>query len=168
MFTRNDIEKILKNSNPINVDTAFIILQSMYHLANTNDIKDNMTQQLLLRILDRKEEFNSFGDALNGLVRHFGLYPYLDTDNITIKDAFVRELHRPSLLTENNSGNEGIVFHKVQSEIFQYLMNGENIILSAPTSFGKSTLIDSLIESQKFENIIIIVPTIALIDETRT
>ncbi len=167
MFTRNDIEKILKNSNPINVDTAFIILQSMYHLANTNNIEDNSTQQLLLRILDRKEEFNSFSDALNGLVRHFGLYPYLDTDNITIKDAFVRELHRPSLLTENNSGNEGIVFHKVQSEIFQHLINGENIILSAPTSFGKSTLIDSLIESQKFENIIIIVPTIALIDETR-
>lgn len=167
MFTKNDIENTLKNSNPINVDTAFIILQSMYHLVNTNDIEDNMTQQLLLRILDRKEEFNSFGDALNGLVRHFGLYPYLDTDNITIKDAFVRELHRPSLLTENNSGNEGIVFHKVQSEIFQHLMNGENIILSAPTSFGKSTLIDSLIESQKFENIIIIVPTIALIDETR-
>ena len=167
MFTKNDIENTLKNSNPINVDTAFIILQSMYHLANTNNIEDNSTQQLLLRILDRKEEFNSFSDALNGLVRHFGLYPYLDTDNITIKDAFVRELHRPSLLTENNSGNEGIVFHKVQSEIFQYLMNGENIILSAPTSFGKSTLIDSLIESQKFENIIIIVPTIALIDETR-
>ena len=38
MFTRNDIEKILKNSNPINVDTAFIIIQSMYHLENTNNI----------------------------------------------------------------------------------------------------------------------------------
>ncbi|HHV6639816.1 TPA: DEAD/DEAH box helicase, partial [Haemophilus influenzae] len=80
-----------KNSNPINVDTAFIILQSMFNLANTN-IEDNLTQQLLLRILDRKEEFNSFGDALNSLVRHFGLYPYLDTENITIKDAFAREL----------------------------------------------------------------------------
>ncbi|HHF1511305.1 TPA: helicase, partial [Haemophilus influenzae] len=136
MFTKNDIENILKNSNPINVDTAFIILQSMFNLANTN-IEDNLTQQLLLRILDRKEEFNSFGDALNSLVRHFGLYPYLDTENITIKDAFARELHRPSLLIENNVDNEGIVFHKVQSEIFQYLINGENIILSAPTSFGK-------------------------------
>lgn len=39
--------------------------------------------------------------------------------------------------------------------------------MSAPTSFGKSLIIDALIASGKFKNIVIIVPTIALIDETR-
>ena len=46
-------------------------------------------------------------------------------------------------------------------------MDGENVILSAPTSFGKSRIIDVVIDSGKFNNLAIIVPTIALIDETR-
>jgi hypothetical protein len=41
------------------------------------------------------------------------------------------------------------------------------VILSAPTSFGKSRIIDALIGSGRFTNVAIIVPTLALIDETR-
>lgn len=169
MLTKNEVKIKLKDSREINPDDAFLVLQSMCFLAN-KDPEDNEIQQLLLRVLDRKEEFTPFIEVINGLIRHFGLYPYLDTNTITVKDAIAREIHRPSLLTTDNNQNiedEGFVFHRVQAEVFQYLMNGENIILSAPTSFGKSALIDSLIESKKFDNIIIIVPTIALIDETR-
>ena len=39
--------------------------------------------------------------------------------------------------------------------------------MSAPTSFGKSLIIDAVISTRLFKNIVIIVPTIALIDETR-
>lgn len=170
ILTKNEVEIKLKDSREINPDDAFLVLQSMCFLAN-KDPEDNEMQQLLLRVLDRKEEFSPFIEVVNGLIRHFGLYPYLDTNTITVKDAIAREIHRPSLLAndDNNKNieDEGFVFHRVQAEVFQYLMDGENIILSAPTSFGKSALIDSLIESKKFDNIIIIVPTIALIDETR-
>ena len=170
ILTKNEVEIKLKDSREINPDDAFLVLQSMCFLAN-KDPEDNEIQQLLLRVLDRKEEFSPFIEVVNGLIRHFGLYPYLDTNTITVKDAIAREIHRPSLLAndDNNQNieDEGFVFHRVQAEVFQYLMDGENIILSAPTSFGKSALIDSLIESKKFDNIIIIVPTIALIDETR-
>lgn len=170
MLTKNEIEKKLKTDGDLSLDDAFLILQSLCYLANQNS-EDNEIQQLLLRVLDRKNEFHDFIDVINGLIRQFGLYPYLDTDAITVKDAIAREIHRPSLLSNiENLGNiedEGIVFHRVQAEIFQYLIDGENIILSAPTSFGKSALIDSLIQSEKFNNIIIVVPTIALIDETR-
>ena len=41
------------------------------------------------------------------------------------------------------------------------------MVLSAPTSFGKSLIVDALIASGKFKNIVIVVPTISLIDETR-
>jgi hypothetical protein len=46
-------------------------------------------------------------------------------------------------------------------------MAGENVVLSAPTSFGKSAIIHGIIASKKFHNIVIVVPTLALIDETR-
>ena len=47
-------------------------------------------------------------------------------------------------------------------------MDGQSVVnFSAPTSFGKSLVIDALIASGRYPNIVIIVPTIALIDETR-
>lgn len=171
MLNINEIENKLKSKDKLSQDDSFIILQSICSLANTvREDENNKIQQLLLRVLDRKDEFVHLVEVINDLIRHFGLYPYLDTNLLTIKDAIARELHKPALLNnENNTelNDEGIVFHRVQAEVYQYLMNGENVILSAPTSFGKSALIDSLVESHKFNNIIIVVPTIALIDETR-
>ncbi|WP_416224429.1 hypothetical protein [Acinetobacter tandoii] len=40
-------------------------------------------------------------------------------------------------------------------------------MVSAPTSFGKSLLIEEIIASNKFKNIVTIQPTLALLDETR-
>lgn len=170
MLNISQIEKELKSTEKINQEIAFDILQSLCVLASTEP-DNNQIQLLLLRVLDRKEEFSGFLEVINGLIQHFGLYPYLDTNLLTTKEAIIREIHRPALLdndVENQDfSNEGVVFHRVQYEVFQHLMNGENVILSAPTSFGKSALIDSLVESKKFQNIIIVVPTIALMDETR-
>jgi len=71
------------------------------------------------------------------------------------------ELHRPP------SMDETFVFHRAQAEVYRRLVDGENVVLSAPTSFGKSKIIDAIIASDKHKNIALIVPTIALIDETR-
>ena len=46
-------------------------------------------------------------------------------------------------------------------------MNGENVVLSAPTSFGKSLVVDAYLDASDFTNAVVIVPTIALMDETR-
>ena len=51
--------------------------------------------------------------------------------------------------------------------MYWYLVEGENVILSAPTSFGKSLIIDALIDTGQYRRIALVVPTIALIDETR-
>jgi replicative superfamily II helicase len=62
---------------------------------------------------------------------------------------------------------EDLVFHRIQAEVYRRLLDGENVVLSAPTSFGKSLVIDALISSGNYRNIVVVVPTIALIDETR-
>jgi len=129
---------------------------------------------LILRALDQRDKFEEFSEILNGLIRHYGLYPYLDKNLLTIKDALAREFHRPGLLAASTDQspevldeNEGLIFHRVQAEVFRHILDGENVILSAPTSFGKSALVDALIESGRFDNVVVVVPTIALIDETR-
>lgn len=119
-------------------------------------------QEFVLRLLARLKDFQEWEPIVYSLVRQVGLFPYLEEENLSLKDALAYEVHRPEgLLGEN------VVFHHAQAEVYYTLLRGENVVLSAPTSFGKSLIIDAIIASRKPSNIFIIVPTIALIDETR-
>ena len=58
-------------------------------------------------------------------------------------------------------------FHEQQKEIESIVNLKKNVAVSAPTSFGKSLLIEEFVARKQFDNILIIQPTLALIDETR-
>lgn len=97
------------------------------------------------------------------LIRMSGLYPYLDK---YIEDAIFEDklVYNFFSISDNK---KSIVLHREQLRVLNVLLSGQNVLLSAPTSFGKSYIIDSLISIKKPKNILIIVPTIALLDETR-
>lgn len=141
---------------------SFEILQSLCHLASSAEGDQQQAQELVLRAMEYRESFGEAAVVLDGLVRRLGLFPYLDLETLPLADSIAYEFHRPL-----NMERAGIVFHRVQGDVYRRLLDGENVILSAPTSFGKSLVIDALIASEKYENSAIIVPTIALIDETR-
>lgn len=138
-----------------------------------NEGNDNEAREKLIELLDKIQSNNSIIDSepkehltfLSHLIRKSGIYPYLkDYLNYSIfEDLLVYSAF------ETNINNEDIILHREQSRILKLLLKGENIVLSAPTSFGKSYIIDALISIKKSEmdNILIIVPTIALLDETR-
>lgn len=118
-------------------------------------------RELLYHVMDLGVLPPEYKQILTALVENAGVYPYLEPDDLTsTSDLISYEAHRPS-------GMPDIVLHSGQLDALSHLMNGENVVLSAPTSFGKSLLIDVLISSGKYSNIVVIVPTIALIDETR-
>ncbi|MFH8888673.1 DEAD/DEAH box helicase [Streptomyces sp. NPDC017949] len=119
-------------------------------------------RELLLRILDRPAAFSSFGAPLDALLRSAGLFPYVRPSNLSLRDLIAYEAHRPL-----DYDSDEIVFHEIQANVYRRLMSRENVILSAPTSFGKSLVLDALISSGKFSNVAVVLPTIALIDETR-
>lgn len=81
-------------------------------------------------------------------------------DHLSLVERLAFEAHKPL-------GMQDIVFHQKQAEVYVRLLAGENVVLSAPTSFGKSLLIDAMIATGKYSNVAVVVPTIALIDETR-
>ncbi|MEI0559343.1 DEAD/DEAH box helicase [Brachyspira intermedia] len=97
------------------------------------------------------------------LIRMSGLYPYLDK---YIEDAIFEDklVYNFFSISDNK---KSIVLHREQLRVLNVLLSGQNVLLSAPTSFGKSYIIDSLISIKRSKNILIIVPTIALLDETR-
>ena len=174
MVEAEDLETLLKKKE-IALTDVFPILQSLCAMASRSQGKcDETTRSLILRVLDRKNHFECFHAIVNALIAHAGLYPYLDPSGLTAKDAVIRELHRPEILNQNGDFDaemlgqrEEMVFHQKQANVFYQLLAGENIILSAPTSFGKSALIEPLIDAKNYTNCMIIVPSIALIDETR-
>lgn len=152
-----DLRNILRGTFSADTDRFQIIKE----VAILVVMEQTVGQEFVLRLLARIEDFQGMESMIYSLVRQVGLFPYLEEENLSLKDSIAYEVHRPSGFKEN------IVFHHAQAEVYYTLLRGENVVLSAPTSFGKSLIIDSIIASQKHSNIFIIVPTIALIDETR-
>ncbi|MGS0569401.1 DEAD/DEAH box helicase [Vibrio alginolyticus] len=120
---------------------------------------ESLVQDIVIRALERKEEMPN-GFILDHILGELGLFPYVDKESNTSKDKF-----RRSIFTTPQ--DEKKTFHIRQAEVFHRIMKGENVILSAPTSFGKSLIIEALVASNEFNNIVIVVPTIALIDELK-
>lgn len=117
----------------------------------------------LIKLLDyhQKTQLN-YSHLVNNLIRQVGLYPYLQTETSDWQERFIHEAFKVDV-----GEDTPITLHREQSAMLKKLINGENLAVSAPTSFGKSFIIDAFISLKKPRNIVIIVPTIALTDETR-
>ena len=160
-MTPTEIEGALANLSDTR-EHAFQILQSVGRLL-AEEPDDPMVLTLLIRALEYQDAFEPYSRLLNALLRETGLYPYAEPKLLSPRDRLAFEFHRPT----PHSDDSELVFHRVQAQVYRHLVDGENIILSAPTSFGKSLIIDALIDTGKFNRIALVVPTIALIDETR-
>ncbi|NQY89726.1 MAG: DEAD/DEAH box helicase [Colwellia sp.] len=124
---------------------------------------ENSARNALIKILDYYEQQNlKYDPVVNHLIRQVGLYPYLQIETASWQDRFAYESFKSDVGAE-----KPVTLHREQASILKKLMIGKSLAVSAPTSFGKSFIIDSFISLKKPKNIVIIVPTIALTDETR-
>lgn len=139
-----------------------LIRQISLYLSHDDEERQTEGQELLIRLLERRNELNGYEPLISALIRDCGLFPYADPQHLSPSDLLAYEFHRP-----DPSSPREYVFHRVQAEVFHKLAAGKNLILSAPTSFGKSAIIEELIISGRYKTIVIVMPTIALIDETR-
>jgi hypothetical protein len=143
---------------------VFMQLRQISHLTRNRE-QESAGREMLVRFLDSYNGNTPELPLVDSLCARFGLYPYMSANGALRTgewEALAVEFHTPAPLAQ-----DGFTFHAEQQRIYQRLMDGESIILSAPTSFGKSAIIDALVASEKWTNIALIVPTIALIDETR-
>jgi len=124
---------------------------------------DDVARNQLIVLLDYLKQNNiKYTPIINHLIRLTGLFPYINTDNAILEDRLVYDIFKVDTGSE-----EPLTLHREQSKLLKKLLNGKNLAISAPTSFGKSFVIDSYISIKKPNNILIIVPTIALTDEIR-
>lgn len=127
-----------------------------------NEDREN-AQKLLVNILDNRYKFDSnLDEILADLLETIGFYPYLEKEKLELRStaSIIRKEY-------HHSDNINKYLHEDQKFLLSLISSDKNVIVSAPTSFGKSLLIEEFVASKKFKNIIIIQPTLALLDETR-
>ncbi|MTV33222.1 DEAD/DEAH box helicase [Rhodoblastus acidophilus] len=123
---------------------------------------DLAARNLLIRLLaDLDRAGTAYPQVVNHMIRATGLFPYLQLDNASWDQKYVYQAF------EVDVGRRVATLHREQSSVLSKLLDGKNIAVSAPTSFGKSFIIDAFIAAKHPNNVVIIVPTIALMDETR-
>lgn len=142
----------------------FAILQDASRAIQTCDREESWVLELVPRIahlLEQRSDLSDFVDPFSSLARGVGLWNY-----IAAEDTDFRE----QVLAESMSQGEKLEYvtlHREQARALSTILDGKNLVLSAPTSFGKSLLIDAAIASNRYERIAIIVPTLALLDQAR-
>ncbi|HEY8576670.1 MAG TPA: DEAD/DEAH box helicase [Devosia sp.] len=113
----------------------------------------------LAELIDERPELQGYREIHSSLARAVGLWNYIDQEIADKRDRFIA--------ASSNVERLGLSLHREQVAALNSLLSGRNLILSAPTSFGKSILVDALILSGKFNRVAIVLPTIALLDEFR-
>ncbi|MHB0945688.1 MAG: DEAD/DEAH box helicase [Sedimentisphaerales bacterium] len=140
---------------------VFSRCKEISHYIDSN--QEDFARNELIKLLDYLETHKiEYTPIVNHLIRQVGLFPYLKVDHAIWQDRLIYELFKVDIGTD-----KPVTLHRDQSILLKKLLNGENIAVSAPTSFGKSFVIDAFISIKKPKNVVLIVPTIALTDETR-
>ena len=162
-MTNTEIISVIEESNSISIDDSFKFAKiSSKHLRNDAE----SGRKIIIYVLDNWEKFPSETIELwTDLIESAGFYPYLEKEKEKLKfNNLAGEIRKESHFSENLNGK---YFHEEQKYLKYILDGGKNLIVSAPTSFGKSLLIEEIVASKKKKNIVVIQPTLALLDETR-
>lgn len=162
METEGIISKIA-NQGSISIDESFSFAKTTSVLLRNNEEEG---RKIIIYILDNWSKIPSETiEIWTDLIESAGFYPYLEKEKERLKfDNLAGQIRKESHFSENLDGK---YFHEEQKYLKKILDSKKNLIVSAPTSFGKSLLIEEIVASSKFKNILVIQPTLALLDETR-
>ncbi len=165
MNNTDDIIKGIIESDYINQSKSFAYAQICSKFLRTTQT-ENEARRIIVNILDNWDKLDkSTYELWTDLIESAGFYPYLEKEkNKVIFKNTAGEIRKEFHKSDNL---ENRYFHEEQKILHGILSSGKNLIVSAPTSFGKSLLIEEIVASKKYKNIVVIQPTLALLDETR-
>lgn len=160
----NALEKLQRHEK-ITSEECFSISVEISKGLNTNDaLEKTRARNLLVRVLDNWDNISeSYKMIFTDLLSAAGFYPYIQGLDLPLND--LSEEIRMAFHKSDNLENK--YFHAEQKSIDTLIKKHVNVIVSAPTSFGKSMLIEEIVASKEYNNIVVIQPTLALLDETR-
>lgn len=160
------IDKI--DTNNLTFEESFSIAQYCSQLLSNGSTSDNLTvRTIAIHILNSWDRIPTTTYPIwTDIIEAIGFYPYLMKNEQTMPlDSLSDKIRQQSFLSDYLPST---YLHTDQKKLSEYLLSEKNVIASAPTSFGKSLLIEEIVASKRYKNIVIIQPTLALLDETRS
>lgn len=157
----NEYIRILEESSLIDCDLSFEMLKNCSCHINTFPL---YSRTLCINVLNNWNKIHeNTKEAWTSIIEALGFYPYLNKENLQLKGTLesIRRYNHDSVFLEGKS------HHYDQKKLVDLIFSKKNIVASAPTSFGKSLIIEEIVASKQWRNIVIIQPTLALLDETR-
>ena len=161
-MTTKEILTSIQKSDSISFDSSFLFAKECAELLR-DEKNASEGRSILVHILDNWSKVdNETHELWIELLEAEGFYPYINKENLPLNHTnseFRKEMSK--------SKNLDYYLHDEQLYVKNLIDSGKNVIVSAPTSFGKSLLIEEIVAENKYKNIVIIQPTLALLDETR-
>lgn len=161
-MTTDEIVKDIQQCDEINFDKSFEYCKTCSKLLRDKEGDEN-GRKILINILDNQKKINVATHHMwTELLEAEGFYPYIEKENFALNfttSKLRKEMSKSKFLD--------YYLHDKQLYVKNLINSGKNVIVSAPTSFGKSLLIEEIVAEGKYKNIVIIQPTLALLDETR-
>lgn len=157
---------IIESEDNISISQSFSLANFVAISLRNNEEEGRKS---IIHILNSWEKIpNETKQIWTDLIEEAGFYPYIEKENLQLT-SFSDRIRKESHLSSNiiPKENEKYYFHEEQRYLKNLLEENKNVIVSAPTSFGKSLLIEEVVANLKFKNIVVIQPTLALLDETR-
>nr|MBP8083139.1 DEAD/DEAH box helicase [Spirochaetota bacterium] len=163
-----DIITKIEKQDSISIDESFSFAKNTSILLRNDESNG---RKIIIYVLDNWKKIpNETVEIWTDLIESAGFYPYLEKEKDNLKFInLAGKIRKNCHFSENiiPKENEKYFLHEEQKYLKSILESGQNLIVSAPTSFGKSLLIEEMVASNKYKNILIIQPTLALLDETR-
>lgn len=159
------IIKEIQISQHINLNSSFILAKKCLNMLNSKETQAE-AQKIIIYILDNWSKIDMDSKQIwIDIIESIGFYPYLEKYNDILQLKDTASIIRKGYFKSHNIPE--LFLHEEQKEILSKLETQKNMIVSAPTSFGKSLLIEEIVASNLYKNIVVIQPTLALLDETR-
>lgn len=167
-LTDEELEKLSNDIDGNKIPLDFALARRCSSLIATTDgdgIGLRQAERIIVHILNRWESLTDEMKCIWGdLAESVGYYPYIvkngEYGTSTLAEQVRKQYHKSKYI-------KNIYLHSEQKKVSDIIFSGKNIVVSAPTSFGKSLLIEEIVASGKYKNIVVIQPTLALLDETR-
>lgn len=165
-----ELKKVLKALDAateiLDIDTSFSYAKLCSEVFADKERPDfNAAEKIVIHILNRWNLLPVETKPLwADIAESVGFYPYIKRDDEMTSNSLSDEMR---LNYHKSKYLPGVYMHSKQKELSDIIFSGQNIVVSAPTSFGKSLLIEEIVASGIFRNIVVIQPTLALLDETR-
>ena len=141
----------IENVERISFEQSFKIVSYCTQLLSLHSAESELSaRKIVIHVLNNwgKVDKNVY-EVWADLIETLGFYPYIQRNSSDLKSMSFADDVRMSYFQSDFL--ENIYLHKEQKKISNYLLSGKNIIASAPTSFGKSLLIEEIVASKNIK-----------------